>query len=168
MKRLLLPALLSTLLAACNSDPATNASVEETDDNSKVVTVDPSITSGGTETRRSRELDALSQSVYFDYDSFVIRPEARSIIGSNAQYLNRNRSAKVLIQGNTDERGSHEYNLALGQKRANAVRQALKLLGVRDEQIEAVSLGKEKPRCYEVSESCYAQNRRGDFNYQIR
>ncbi|MDR2259722.1 MAG: peptidoglycan-associated lipoprotein Pal [Azoarcus sp.] len=167
MKKLLLPALLTTALAACSSDPATNASVGDNVDgnNNKVESVNVQPNAGGRST--SPELSGLSQgSVYFDYDSFVIRAEGRPVINSNARYLNQNRGTKVLIQGNTDERGSHEYNLALGQKRANAVRQALKLLGVRDEQVEAVSLGKEKPRCFEVSESCYAQNRRGDFNYQ--
>jgi peptidoglycan-associated lipoprotein len=72
---------------------------------------------------------------------------------------------KMLIQGNTDERGSREYNIALGQKRADAVRQALTLLGAKEVQIESVSLGEEKPRCTEATESCFAQNRRGDMLY---
>ncbi|MDR0717501.1 MAG: peptidoglycan-associated lipoprotein Pal [Azoarcus sp.] len=168
MKKLLLPTLLTTVLAACGSDPATTATQvkDNADDSNKIQSVTVQPDKDGR--RLSSELNDLSRqgSVYFDYDSFVIRAEARPVINSNARYLSQNRNAKVLIQGNTDERGSHEYNLALGQKRANAVRQALKLLGVRDEQVEAVSLGKEKPRCFEVSESCYAQNRRGDFNYQ--
>jgi peptidoglycan-associated lipoprotein len=72
---------------------------------------------------------------------------------------------KMLLQGNTDERGSREYNIALGQKRADVVKQALLLLGAKEAQIESVSLGEEKPRCTDASEDCYAENRRGDMLY---
>jgi peptidoglycan-associated lipoprotein len=72
---------------------------------------------------------------------------------------------RMLVQGNTDERGSREYNLALGQKRADVVKQALLLLGAQESQIESVSLGEEKPRCDDRTENCYAENRRGDMLY---
>ncbi|MFN4063081.1 MAG: peptidoglycan-associated lipoprotein Pal, partial [Parazoarcus communis] len=105
------------------------------------------------------------RSVFFDFDSFVIKAEAKPLVEAHARFLVQNPQMKMLIQGNTDERGSREYNLALGQKRADAVRQALTLLGAKDSQIESVSLGEEKPRCTEATESCYAQNRRGDRLY---
>ncbi len=102
------------------------------------------------------------RSVYFDYDSDVIKEEFQSIVRAHARYLVDNGLDKVLIQGNADERGSREYNLALGQRRAEAVKRAMILLNAPDARIEAVSLGEEKPRCEEKTEACYAQNRRGD------
>ena len=106
------------------------------------------------------------RSIYFDFDSFVIRDDFRSTVEAHARYLQANRNRKVIIQGNTDERGSREYNLALGQKRAEAVRRDLNALGVSDSQIEAVSLGEEKPRGTGADESAWAENRRADLVYQ--
>jgi len=103
------------------------------------------------------------RSVYFDYDSDRIRDEFRPILQAHAKYLADNGSAKMLIQGNCDERGSREYNLALGQRRSEAVRRILVLMGAREAQIESVSLGEEKPRCTEQTEACWAENRRGDM-----
>ncbi|HTH40930.1 MAG TPA: peptidoglycan-associated lipoprotein Pal [Rhodocyclaceae bacterium] len=103
--------------------------------------------------------------VFFDYDSFVVRDEYRPLITAHAKFLAANPKVKMLIQGNADDRGSREYNLALGQKRAEALKKALLLLGGREEQVESVSLGEEKPRCEEQSESCWAQNRRDDILY---
>jgi peptidoglycan-associated lipoprotein len=106
------------------------------------------------------------RSVYFDFDSFAIRDDFRGTVEAHAKYLRANPGRKVIIQGNTDERGSREYNLALGQKRAEAVRSALNALGVADAQIEAVSLGEEKPRATSTDESAWAENRRADLVYQ--
>jgi peptidoglycan-associated lipoprotein len=103
--------------------------------------------------------------VFFDYDSFVVRAEARSVIESHARFLQANKQRKANLEGHTDERGGREYNLALGQKRAEAVRQALTLLGVSDAQIEAVSYGKEKPAAQGASEADYAKNRRVEIRY---
>ena len=103
--------------------------------------------------------------VFFDYDSFVVRDEYRPLITAHAKFLAANPKVKMLIQGNADDRGSREYNLALGQKRAEALKKALLLLGGCEEQVESVSLGEEKPRCEEQSESCWAQNRRDDILY---
>ena len=105
------------------------------------------------------------RSIYFDYDSFVVKDQYRPTLESHARYLSGNRTRRILIQGNTDERGGREYNLALGQKRAEAVRQALAVLGVPDAQMEAVSLGEEKPRATGSDESSYAENRRADIVY---
>ena len=103
------------------------------------------------------------RSVFFDYDTDRIRDEFRPLLQAHAKYLADNARAKMLIQGNCDERGSREYNLALGQRRAEAVRRMLVLMGARESQIEPVSLGEEKPRCTEQTEACWAQNRRGDL-----
>lgn len=105
------------------------------------------------------------RSIYFDFDSFVIKDEYQSLLNHHAQFLVKNPQMKMLIQGNADERGSREYNLALGQKRAEAIKKALMLLGVKEAQLEAVSLGEEKPVCQEATEACWAQNRRGDLLY---
>ncbi len=105
------------------------------------------------------------RSVYFDYDSFVLKDEYRTVVETHAKYLNTNRSRKVIVQGNTDERGSREYNLALGQKRAEVVRKSLLTLGVSDAQIEAVSLGEEKPKSQGLDEAAFAENRRADLAY---
>ena len=105
------------------------------------------------------------RSVFFDYDKFDIKDEFKALIQAHAQFLRGNPGAKMLIQGNTDERGSREYNLALGQRRADAMKKMLVLLGAKEEQIESVSLGEEKPRAQGSTEEAYAQNRRGDILY---
>jgi len=105
------------------------------------------------------------RSVYFDFDSYVVKDEFKPVIEAHSQYLIKNADRKVVIQGNTDERGGSEYNLALGQKRAEAVRRALNLLGVADSQIEAVSFGKEKPKATGSNEAAWAENRRADIAY---
>lgn len=106
------------------------------------------------------------RSIYFDFDSNVIKDEYKPIVAAHAHYLRQNSSVKVRIEGNADERGSREYNLALGQRRADAVKQMMQLLGARADQIETVSFGEEKPRCTQHEESCWWQNRRSDIVYQ--
>ena len=103
--------------------------------------------------------------VYFDFNSYVVKDEFKPVIEAHSQYLIKNADRKIVIQGNTDERGGSEYNLALGQKRAEAVRRALNLLGVPDAQIEAVSFGKEKPKATGSNEAAWAENRRADIAY---
>ncbi len=107
-----------------------------------------------------------NRSVYFDYDSFVVRDDGKPVVENHSAYLNKNPGRKVLIQGNTDERGGTEYNLALGQKRAEAVRRSMNALGVSDSQMEAVSLGEEKPKATGSTEAAWAENRRADIVYQ--
>ena len=104
--------------------------------------------------------------VYFDFDSFVVRPEARPIIEAHARRLRADAKLRVALEGHTDERGGREYNLGLGQKRADAVRKALSLLGVADSQMEAVSFGKEKPAGPGTSEAAMQENRRVEINYR--
>lgn len=101
--------------------------------------------------------------VYFDYDSFSIRPEFQAVIEAHARVLKADKAKKANIAGHTDERGGREYNLALGQKRAEAVRRALSLLGVLDAQMEAVSFGKEKPAVLGGSDAAMEKNRRAEI-----
>lgn len=108
----------------------------------------------------------VSPVVYFDYDSFVIKADAQSQVEAHARFLKAAPQRKVSIEGHTDDRGGREYNLALGQKRAEAVRRSLNLLGVSDNQMEAVSYGKEKPAAVGNSEDAYAQNRRAEISYR--
>lgn len=109
----------------------------------------------------------LSQrSVYYDYDSYTVKNEYRELVLAHARYLRDNPNAGVLLQGNTDDRGSREYNLALGQRRADNVKNMMTLAGARDAQIESVSLGEEKPRAMGNNESAWAENRRTDILYR--
>ena len=167
--------LLSTLslvllLAACGSQPPAPeqssappqpAPETTTATPSKVDTFDPMSIAALKDPRSPLS----KRSVYFDFDSYVIKDEFQSLLATHAKFLSANASMKMLIQGNADERGSREYNLALGQKRADAIKKALSLLGVPEAQMESVSLGEEKPQCAESTEDCWAQNRRGDMLY---
>lgn len=108
----------------------------------------------------------VAQVIYFDYDSFVVKPEFQNVLEAHARFLRADRNRRVNLEGHTDERGGREYNLALGQKRSEAVRRALTALGVPDAQMEAVSFGKEKPAVPGNDEAAYAKNRRVEFNYR--
>lgn len=108
----------------------------------------------------------VSKVILFDYNSYSVKPEFQSTIDAHAQFLKANPRAKVSLEGHTDERGGREYNLALGQKRADAVRQTLSLLGVAESQVESVSFGKEKPAAQGADESAFAKNRRAEFFYR--
>lgn len=160
----------AVLLAACSStklDDKANAPVQNGTSNSgadtrAVNTVD----TGSTDPLNDPQGVLAKRSVYFDYDSYTVKPEYRTVIENHAKYLVAHKDRKVVIQGNTDDRGGAEYNLALGQKRAEAVRKALVLLGVSDAQVEAVSFGKEKPKALGQDEASYAENRRADIAYQ--
>ena len=111
-------------------------------------------------------MQATTRVVYFDYDSYVIRSEFQAVIEAHAKYIRGDKSRKVVIEGHTDERGGREYNLALGQKRAEAVRKALSLLGVPEAQLEAVSFGKEKPAVQGATEAAMEKNRRAEISYR--
>jgi peptidoglycan-associated lipoprotein len=106
------------------------------------------------------------RSIYFDFDSSVVKDEYKPIISAHARYLMQNGSARMRIEGNTDERGSREYNLALGQRRADAVKQMMQLLGAPGDRIETISFGEEKPRAQGSNEAAWAENRRADIKYQ--
>ena len=109
---------------------------------------------------------AKQRSVYFDFNSYTVSEQYRSLVETHGKYLVSAPQQRVVIEGNTDARGGSEYNLALGQRRAEAVRRMLTLLGVSDTQVETISLGKEKPKALGNTDADYAENRRADFNYK--
>jgi peptidoglycan-associated lipoprotein len=108
---------------------------------------------------------STNRSVYFDYDMFVVKTEFNALLETQAKYLAANPKLAIRVEGNADERGGSEYNLALGQKRAQAVVNAMKILGVKEAQMEAVSWGKEKPKAEGHNEAAWSQNRRVDLVY---
>lgn len=160
----------AALVAGCGSSPTgpeQDGAPVETRSGAGVATV----TAGGVDSRGLPDVltnpkSILSKrSVYFDYDSFEIKGEYKDLVTAHAKFLAGNRQFKMLIQGNTDERGGREYNLALGQKRADSLKKMLVLLGAREDQVESVSLGEEKPKNEGQSETAFAENRRGDMLY---
>ena len=175
--RLTLSLIATALLAACSSAPSTDGQGAAVEDRSSasasgvggsgVTTVNADgRTPGAAYPELKDPKNILSKrSVLFDYDSYVIKDQYRPLVEAHAKFLVSHPKVRMLIQGNTDERGSREYNLALGQKRADAVKKALTLLGASEGQLESVSLGEEKPSCSDSGESCWAANRRGDMLY---
>ncbi|OIQ72102.1 peptidoglycan-associated lipoprotein precursor [mine drainage metagenome] len=109
---------------------------------------------------------SLPHVIYFDYNSFVIKPEYQNLIADHVRMIKQQGTRKVAIEGHTDDRGGREYNLALGQKRAEAVVDALVILGIPKDQLEAVSFGKEKPAVVGSDEAAYSKNRRAEIRYQ--
>jgi peptidoglycan-associated lipoprotein len=105
------------------------------------------------------------RSIYFDFDKSIVKPEFNALVEAHAGYMTSHASATIRIEGNCDERGSREYNLALGQRRADSLRKAMVLLGVADSRIETTSWGKEKPRAMGHNEAAWSQNRRDDIIY---
>ena len=106
------------------------------------------------------------RSVYFDFDSNLVKAEFKPLVTAHARYLTQHQAAQMRIEGNADERGSREYNLALGQRRADAVKQMMQLLGAQASQIESVSYGEEKPKGTGHDEAAWAENRRADIKYK--
>ncbi|MCL2345908.1 MAG: peptidoglycan-associated lipoprotein Pal [Desulfobulbus sp.] len=171
--KLLLPVLLSALMLGCTTTPlpedgAGGAPVETRSGGSTVTQVRAGdLDASGLPRALTDPKSKLSQrSIFFDLDRYEIKAEYQDLVAAHARFLVDNRGFKTLIQGNTDERGSREYNLALGQKRADAVKRSLILLGVREDQVESVSLGKEKPRNTGTGEAAWAENRRADILYR--
>jgi peptidoglycan-associated lipoprotein len=179
MKRTLVMVGLVALLSACGStvkldnvpvEDRSGSSLGATDANKNangagvgkgnVASVDLS------KSGQDAAMQVATRVVYFDYDSFAIRPEFQSVIESHAKSMRADKSRKVVIEGHTDERGGREYNLALGQKRAEAVRKALSLLGVPESQLEAVSFGKEKPAAQGSTEAAMEKNRRAEISFR--
>ncbi|BAO31068.1 peptidoglycan-associated lipoprotein Pal [Sulfuritalea hydrogenivorans] len=175
MRALFIPlSALTLLLAACGSQPPAPeqhpAGVESRTPSSvstaPVAKVQPdSFDPSSIAALKDPRSPLSKRSVYFDYDSYIVKDEFQALLTAHGKFLSANPKMKMLIQGNADERGSREYNLALGQKRADAVRKALALLGAKEDQLEAVSLGEEKPVCTESAEECWSKNRRGDMLY---
>ena len=173
-KRVSLALTIAALMAGCSSGvKLDDVPVEDKGATSTV----PGANSGGTSqsgvapvdlTQSGREAGGpvgVARIIYFDFDSFTVKPEYQSVLEGHSRYLKASSARKVMLEGHTDERGGREYNLALGQKRAEAVRRSLSSLGVPDTQMEAVSLGKEKPKATGHDEAAWAENRRADITY---
>lgn len=160
------------LLAACSSNPPKNTAASSNNNASTGAG-----TSGyeGTTSRGAQPLSAEEQArqevekagmiIYFDYDKSDIKPEYASVIAAHAKYLNSSASRKARLEGHTDERGSREYNIGLGERRAQAVRRALLLQGVPEAQLTTVSYGEERPAVQGSDETAYAKNRRVEIAY---
>ena len=180
MKRILLVAGVVALLSACGSAVKLDkVPVEDRSGTSSGASGSGSAGANGTGVGKGAvasvdlsngandaAMQATTRIVYFDYDSYAIRPEFQAVIEAHAKYIRADKARKVVIEGHTDERGGREYNLALGQKRAEAVRKALSLLGVGEAQLEAVSFGKEKPAVQGSSEAAMEKNRRAEISYR--
>jgi peptidoglycan-associated lipoprotein len=180
MKKILLCAAVASLLAACSSTPVTpegqgsqTSSAANTGASSSATTapVAPSTTQGtplGNQANPLKDPNNIlsKRSVYFGFDKYDVDDKYRSLIQAHAAYLQSHPDAKVTLEGNTDERGGAEYNLALGQKRAEAVRKQMELSGAPAKQMEAISFGKEKPKATGHDEAAWAENRRTDIHYK--
>ena len=177
MKKVLIVAVISGMLAACASDPAQEQDGAKVEERKPTVVDRQPVKPAEDPTKglRDESVDSSAlrdpksilskRSIFFDYDSNIVKDEYKPLVTAHAQYLQKNPRARMRIEGNADDRGSREYNLALGQRRSDAIKQMLQLLGAKAEQIEAVSFGEEKPKCSDASESCWSQNRRGDIAY---
>ena len=168
LKQLIIPALLAVLITGCSSTPDAdqNGAPVESRDNG-IATVDANNLDGRGLPRELTDPKSIlsKRSVYFDYDKYDVKAEYKGLVAAHAKFLTNNRKFKMLVQGNTDDRGSREYNLALGQKRADSIKKMLTLLGAGEDQVEAVSLGEEKPKNEGAGHAARAENRRGDMLY---
>ncbi len=176
-------AAVVTVLAACSSTPtkeqagaavedrsagATKPTPQVVDRAPVVAAAPPSATTGTALDPDLKNPNSVlsKRSIFFDYDSNAVKEEYRTLVAAHARYLTQNKNAKMIIQGNTDERGSREYNLALGQRRADSVKQMMTVLGAEAPRVETVSFGEEKPRGQSGTEASFAENRRADIVYQ--
>lgn len=176
-----LVASLAMLLGACSSTPVTPPATVNTATASAPAPATPAPASGATSqaTTAASTITTVSlpayldpknsistqRSVFFDFDDYSIKPDFSALVERHGKFLASSPQVAIKIEGNADERGGSEYNLALGQKRAEAVLRALKIYGVKDSQMEAVSWGKTKPRALGHDETAWAQNRRADLQY---
>ena len=173
MSKWIIAAFAIVVLAGCAKDTQSPAPVEEhpptaTTTPGTTTTGAPSTGVAGTALAPHKDpsnILAKQRSVYFDFDEYAIKDQYRPAIEAHAKYLQANSSLRITLQGNTDERGTREYNIALGQRRADAVKQLMVLLGASAAQIETVSFGKEKPRREGHDEMAWAENRRVDIVY---
>lgn len=175
MRRLLLALGVSVLLSACGSAVKLDGTEVEDKTGKPVSAMGTDGTAGAKSDVKAVDVSDATKNglapsgpriVYFDYDSYVIKPEFQAVIDAHARYIKADKTRKVAIEGHTDERGGREYNLALGQRRSEAVRRALALLGVPDGQMEAVSFGKEKPAVSGSDENAWSRNRRAEIAYR--
>jgi len=171
MQRVFIAGAALVLLAACSADPQKSEAAAPQVAPKAVAAAAP-VRQTTLETESSKMAQAAkilaANSIYFDYDDYTVKPQYQETIKQSAALLESLPQMPVTLVGNADERGSTEYNLALGQKRAEAVKKALKLQGVTESQLEAISYGKEKPRATCAEEKCWAENRRVDISARKR
>ena len=167
--------ITSTLLfTACSTTPTneTSASANDAAKTSASATAQPVASAAAPAAAKPAPAPLnfipIKRSVFFVYNKYDLKPEYSQVVADHAKYLVANPDKKATLQGNADERGGSEYNLALGQKRAEAERKALELLGVPTSQLEAISFGKEKPRTLGHNEAAWADNRRADIVYHSK
>ena len=167
--QLMLIAMSGLALAACKSKPPTLPDASNTTEQPSGQTgpsTDSSVGSGRDANEQALETaKATGTIIYFDYDRAEIKPEFVAIVTAHAKYLNGNAANKIRLEGHSDERGSREYNIGLGERRAQAVRRALMLQGVTEAQITTVSYGEERPAVQGSDEAAYAKNRRVELVY---
>lgn len=167
MKKFVLFGAVALVMAGCSSVNLDNPVVEDRSAaSSESAVAKTAVAPVDSANADQRAIANVARVVYFDYDSSVIKPEFQSLIEAHARYIKADGKRKVAIEGHTDERGGREYNLALGQRRSEAVRSALKVLGVADNQVEAVSFGKEKPAVQGNTEAAWSKNRRAEISYR--
>ena len=157
-------------LAACSSTSTVKPMAAESAPAIVTTSAQPAATPVATESEAQRfariQAELAKKSVYFDFDNYTLKPQYQDIVHGNADFMSRNGTDAVILEGNADERGSKEYNLSLGQKRSDAVKRSLILLGAKEDQVESVSLGEEKPKNPGHEESAWADNRRADILYK--
>lgn len=183
MRKIISGILIATMMAACSSTPTKEQDGAKVEDRTlgsqqqpvkppqvvEAQKVTPAVVDPGTalDPVLKDPNNILSKRiVYFDFDSNLVKEEFRPLVSAHAQYVTRTVKAKMVIQGHTDERGSREYNIALGQRRADAVKQMMTVLGAESARVETVSYGEEKPAAQGTSETAFAQNRRAEIVYQ--
>ena len=168
--RLIIAAMLCTSVVACSKKVKETPPPPVTSDSgSTTPSTTPPPPSSGLYTAADLDRDAClrQRTLHFDLDQYSVKPEYQNIILCHAKYLRDRPGARLTLEGNTDERGSQEYNLGLGERRANAVAQALQAQGANSAQVTVVSFGEERPECRESNEGCWSQNRRTDLNYTV-
>ena len=178
MNKILAGLLIAGVLAGCSSTPTKEQEGAAVEDGKPVATAPVAKPAEGAATKplatTTVAADPLKdpanilskRSVYFDFDSNLVKAEFKPLVTAHARYLTQHQTAQMRIEGNADERGSREYNLALGQRRADAVKQMMELLGAKAAQIESTSFGEEKPKAAGHDEAAWSENRRADIKYK--
>jgi peptidoglycan-associated lipoprotein len=172
IQRLLIAAAVAALFAGCSTQAtqdqtASSEAQPAASSSAQATPARPGQAPRGTASSAAAAKSMPSKhSIYYEYDRAEIKPEDKKVIEAHADYLRSNPGVKVVVEGNADERGSAEYNLALGQRRADSVSKIMTLLGVSSDRIETVSFGKEKPKVSGHEESAWSENRRSDIVYR--
>ncbi len=161
-------AVMAAFLASCASEPTADQSAGASSPQARAAESSPAPQAApaaqpGPRRAATTAAEPSKRSVYYEFDRYDVKDEYRALVEAHARYLREHPRAQVAVQGNADERGSREYNLALGQRRSEGVKKMLTLLGVAERQVEATSFGEEKPRAVGHDEASWAENRRSDI-----